>query len=199
MWLPYESTRPDQIYSSLTVRSYYRLSNSRKVFLFPAMPIHVSYLDDRSVLCIANEEYWQRRLARMKRALNTLIKKKGGWTQFDHFRKKEDHIYGGGMFQIRLRCTWTSVSFFPFHVFSFFFPGLAFGPAYHGAFEPSWSVRRWWPPHSDGYTGGTFSCFVLFFDLQPAFYCAFFIFCVFLVFFPLIFVFVQTHSKVCEW
>lgn len=128
---------PIKYTAALTVRSYYRLSHSRKVFYFPAMPIHVSYLDDRSVLCIANEEKLAKTTCTMKRALNTLITQKKGWTQFDHFRKKEDHIYGGGMFQIRLRCTWTSVSFFLFSCF-LFFPGLAFGPAYHGAFEPSW-------------------------------------------------------------
>ncbi|KAL6816444.1 hypothetical protein J3E69DRAFT_94675 [Trichoderma sp. SZMC 28015] len=120
------------------------------------MPIHVSYLDDRSVLCIANEE----KLAKTTCTNETGSQysnqqKKGGGHSLIISEKKEDHIYGGGMFQIRLRCTWTSVSFFLFLFFSFF-PGLAFGPAYHGAFEPSWSVRRWWPPHSDGYTGGTF-------------------------------------------
>ncbi|KAM6484985.1 hypothetical protein HDV62DRAFT_276692 [Trichoderma sp. SZMC 28011] len=57
----------------------------------------------------------------MKRALNTLITKKGGGHSLIISEKKRTTYTGGGMFQIRLRCTWTSVSFFVFHLFSLFF------------------------------------------------------------------------------
>jgi hypothetical protein len=55
--------------------------------------------------------------------------------------------------------------------------------------EACWSVRRWWPLRVAGIQGEHFDVFsfsfLFYFDLEPAFfsyYCAFFIFCVFLVF-----------------
>lgn len=85
------------------------------------MPIHVSYLDDRSVLCIADEEKLAKTTCTNETGSQHFNQqKKGGGHSLIISEKKEDHIYGGGMFQLRLRCTWTSVSFF-FLLFSLFF------------------------------------------------------------------------------
>lgn len=190
---------PIKYTAALTVRSYYRLSNIRKVFfIFPRCRF-MYYTWTTGVFCVLPmKKDWQRRLARMKRAQHFNHKKRG-WTQFDHFRKKRGpHIWRWDV-SIRLRCTWTSVSFFFSYCFLFFFPGLAFGPAYHGHLNPVGPSGVGGLLIVTAIQGECFDVFFcLFFDLQFSFYCAFFIFCVFLVF-SLIFVFVQTHSKVCEW
>ncbi|KAL6801075.1 hypothetical protein GGI42DRAFT_37229 [Trichoderma sp. SZMC 28013] len=106
------------------------------------MPIHVSYLDDRSVLCIADKENWQRRLARMTRA-QYLITKKGGWTQFDHLRKRTTYT-AMGCFKYDYDALGHRSLYSCFSCFLFF---LDWHSDQHiMGIEPSWSVRRWWPP-----------------------------------------------------